>query len=213
VSVAGPRGLEIASLRRRGVASVIDLGVFVPPLVLAGLAGFGLYEAFGGDERDGSSYRRALQSQRFQLASVAVSALLGVALRNSRSPGARVLGLRRADARTGGPVSVRSALGHVAVDTASGRMNRRALRPLRQRAEERLKVIEAELAELRRIHAGDDEALRRAMFDLSKRHRATSAGACGRVLLGVVPLYLPALWSARNQTLPDRIAGIIVVRD
>jgi len=26
-------------------------------------------------------------------------------------------------------------------------------------------------------------------------------------------LYLPALWSERNQTLPDRLAGIVVIRD
>ena len=195
------------------MASLIDLSVFVPPLVLAVVAGFKLYEAFGGDMGDGFSYRRAMQSQRFQLASVAASALLGVAFRNSRSPGARALGLRRADARTGGPVSVRSALVHVAVEAASGQMNRRTLRPFRQRAEGRLKIVNAELAELRRIHAGDDDALRHAMRDLSKRHRGMSACACGRALLGNVLLYLPALWFDRNQTLPDWIAGIVVVRD
>lgn len=53
----------------------------------------------------------------------------------------------------------------------------------------------------------------RATLDLSKRHRAMSASGCGRALLGSVPLYLPALWSASNQTLPDWIAGIVVVRD
>ena len=33
------------------------------------------------------------------------------------------------------------------------------------------------------------------------------------VLLGSVPLHLPALWSARHQTVPERIAGILTVRD
>jgi hypothetical protein len=36
-------------------------------------------------------------------------------------------------------------------------------------------------------------------------------GPCGRALLGLVPRYLPALWSPRNQTLTDRVAGILVV--
>jgi hypothetical protein len=31
-------------------------------------------------------------------------------------------------------------------------------------------------------------------------------------LLGSVPLQLPALWSARNQTAPERVAGIVTVR-
>jgi hypothetical protein len=32
-------------------------------------------------------------------------------------------------------------------------------------------------------------------------------------LLGSGPLHLPALWSARNQTMPERVAGIVTVRD
>ncbi|MGO9888710.1 MAG: hypothetical protein ACLP0L_12495 [Solirubrobacteraceae bacterium] len=51
------------------------------------------------------------------------------------------------------------------------------------------------------------------MFEVAKRYRLRPWSSCGRGLAGLVPLYLPALWSARNQTVPDRIAGIVTVRD
>jgi hypothetical protein len=62
------------------------------------------------DERVPAAFRRFGESRWGQLALEAASLPLEIRLRNWRSPGMRALGLRRADARTGGPVSVRRAL-------------------------------------------------------------------------------------------------------
>ena len=128
------------------------------------------------------------------------------------------MGLRRVDAGNGGPVSVRSALIREAVQAASRELSRWVQRPVRQRHLERTRGLQAELREAREIRAGDGrEAQERAMAEVLKRSSVRPSSACSRGmlggLLGSVPLDLPAVWSARNQTLPERIAGIVTVRD
>jgi len=202
--------LEIASLRRRGLASVIDVAVFLPLLGGAGVAGVKLYSAFGGG--DASSFGPVMQSRRWQLALEGAEAPIEIWLRNSRSPGARALGLRRVDARTGGPISVQSVLVRMAFQTVWRESRRRVDRPFLRRLAERRELVEAEIAEVQRIHADDAEARGRASLDIYKRHGFGPASPISRALVGMLPLYLPAVWSPLNQTLPERIAGIVVVR-
>ena len=211
MSVAGPAGLELASLPRRGLASVIDVAVFLPVLGGAGVAGVKLYSAFAG--KDPSWFGPAVQSRRWGLALEGASVPIEVWLRNSRSPGARALGLRRVDARTGGPISVRSVLVRTAFQTVSRELRRPVNRPFERRLAERGELVEAELAEVRRIHANDAKARARASLDVYKRHGFGPAAPIVRALVKVLPLYLPAVWSPRNQTLPERAAGIVTVRD
>ena len=87
------------------------------------------------------------------------------------APGDRAMGLRRVDARTGGPVSVRSALIKKAVQTAARELNRSVQRPFRERSLERTRGLKAELKEAREIRAGDREAQKRAMAEVFKRNR------------------------------------------
>lgn len=222
MSVVGPGGLEIASLRRRTVGRLIDAGAFVIPTMLVGAAGAGVYFAYrrwrgGGDEaespfgEDGfTPFRRWARSPGWSVALRFGSLPIDVRMRNSRSPGDRAMGLRRVDARTGGPVSVRSAVIKTTVEATAAELNRLAQRPF----EERRRVVLAEVDEARRYHKGDLEAQQRAMAEVFRRHRFRPwGGACGRGALGVVPLQLPALWSPRNQSLPEWIAGIVTVRD
>jgi len=122
------------------------------------------------------------------------------------------MGLQRVDARTGGPVTIRSVLIRSAVDTASQELNRRVQRPFNERLAERQRAVYAELRALRRTHVDDDEAqLRERIREIYRKHNMKPWGGCARGLYGLIPRYLPALWSARNQSLPDRLAGIIVV--
>ena len=51
----------------------------------------------------------------------------------------------------------------------------------------------------------------RAVAEVQRRHDIRPWGCCAVGLLGLLPRYLPALWSPRNQTLPERVAGTIVV--
>jgi hypothetical protein len=126
----------------------------------------------------------------------------------------RIVGLRRADAQTGGPITVRSSVVREVVVTAWRGLIRRAQRPAEERFRERRRMMEADLEEVRRQHPDfDDAARQRAMTEVLKRHGVSPWGSCVRGLLGIVPPCMPALWSERNRTLEDRLAGIVVVRD
>ncbi len=223
--LAGRRDPEIASLQRRALAALIDAGVFLPPTVLVAVAGVKVYEALqkrrSGEEqarpasttRNLGSARGFAESTRWQLGVWAASVPIEILLRNSRSPGARIMGLRRVDARTGGPVPVRSAVIHNVAQSAARQLTGRLARRYGRRDAERLRAMKAEIEETQRTHA-DDDARQPAATDVFRRAGMTSARSSGRtLLLGIVPNYLGALWSERNQTLYDRVAGIIIVVD
>jgi uncharacterized RDD family membrane protein YckC len=219
VTVDGPGGQEIASLQRRALASAIDGVVLVLPAALVAGGGVWLYMTYrdrrSGDEDPRFDFAerlpfRRLAEPRWRLAVWAVSAPIEVGLRNWRSPGARAMGLRRVDARTGGPVSVRSAVIRNAINTASGELSRWVRRPSMKRFAERRDALAAELKEVRRTYSDEDDR-RRAMKEISERRKLRPWKTCGWGLLGLAPRYVPALWSVRNQTALDRVTGIVVV--
>ena len=211
---------------------MINIVLFLAPIALAVGGGAALYSRYvryrhgaGADDRHSAdaqpwpdervpaAFRRVGESRGGRLALEAASLPLEIRWRNWRSPGMRALGLRRADARTGGPISVRRAVVRRAVLTASHELTRAAQRRSWERFRERQRRMKADL-ELARLHHPDDrEARERAMREAFRRHRVTPWGSFVRAWLGSAPLYLPALWSERNQTLPDLVAGIVVVRD
>lgn len=223
--VAGPAGLEIAPLGRRWVARVIDAVVFLVPAALAAAGVSGLYvtyrrwreggdnDPFALDDREFPLFRRLGQSPAWRVGFRVAWVPIDVRMRNWRSPGDRAMGLRRVDAGTGGPVSVRSALVSEAVRTAWSELSRLVQRPSQRRFEERRRLVKAALIQARGYHEGDAEAQKRAMFEVAKRYPLRPWGWWAGEFLGSLPLYLPAPWSARNQTVPERVAGIVTVRD
>src|ERR1700722_15244101 len=103
--------LRIASPGRRAAAEVLDVLIY--------LTGFGLVALAVSD-----GGKRELPRWLFRT-TTAVGQAAAVPARNWRGPGSRVLGTRMADLRTGGPVSVRSALIRAAVSS----LEREAIRP------------------------------------------------------------------------------------
>ena len=97
------------------------------------------------------------------------------------------------------------------VDAASQQLSRRVQRPFNKRFVERQRALQTELSEVLRTHTDDDEARHRATMEVYRKHKVRPWGSCGLGFLGLVPKYLPALWSPRRQTLRDRVAGVIVV--
>jgi RDD family len=85
--------------------------------------------------------------------------------------------------------------------------------PWTKRSQKGLNAAQAEIKEVRRIHEGDEEAQRRAMTDVFRRHDVSPLRSCLPPLVPVALQYLLAVWSPLNQTLPERIAGIVVVED
>jgi hypothetical protein len=135
--------------------------------------------------------------------------------RNWRSPGMRAVGIRRADAQTRGPVSLRSAYIGVVVQMTKMRISNALAQPSLKRAEARRLAADDEIKRMRASRPDDDpEDL---MRDAVAIYRRLGAGSCTwilpRTLVHVGIEQLPALGSGSRQTLTQRLAGIADVLD
>ena len=124
--------MRIASLRLRLLAALVDGAVVIGGLLVwmgLTMVGFAAYDRVRGkkDELDGEADGGVSEShatREFRLSPQLKAALWGggagleIASRGWRSPGFRVVGLRRVDARTGAIVSVRSVLTGLLFDQA-----------------------------------------------------------------------------------------------
>ncbi|HTU87449.1 MAG TPA: RDD family protein [Solirubrobacteraceae bacterium] len=209
----GPGGLTIAPLRRRLAAGVIDTVVVgVPTLAVTGGA-TAVYLWLGRRRgRDLDSLGPLKVSPRWNPVIRAVAAGAAVPSRNWRSPGYRRLGLRRVDVRTGGPLSVRNALVRDLVIGASAQLRSALIKPWRARYEGRVEALQSEMERVRRTHPNDPAAQQEAMREAVERHDVSPARSCAPALVGVALMQAPALWSPLNQTLAERLAGIVVVQ-
>lgn len=140
---------------------------------------------------------------------------LSISTRNRRSPGFRVVGLRRVDARTGGPRSVRSVLIGMAFDHA----RREATRPLFRSRAHRGRDERAELAqrleEVERRYAADRPARQQEVMQVSAAHEGNLLAGCGWQIAGPVlaQVVLGAGAIRSGRTAYDRLTGTIVVSD
>ena len=206
--------LELAGVRQRLLAGLIDSGLGVG--VLGGLAGILL-------ERG-----RPDVMERLRRAKVAVERLgewtsapwvtrarsvLGViwavGMRNARTPGMRAAHIHRVDARTGGPVTVRSALTRVAFERAWSAAGKRVTDPMFEHFQAREKARQAELDEVRRTHPDDP----RAEADVGASQGLFAPSCCGVILAMLAIHELPRAITSRRQNLTEWVAGIVVVRD
>jgi 60Kd inner membrane protein/RDD family len=207
-------GLRVAPLWRRLAAGAIDTVLVVIPTAAGAMGGWRLwtlYRRWRGHHVTamptfpaGGPWGRAIE---------AVSQPLIAQTRNWRSPGYRALGLRRVDARTGGPVTFRSAVMRSVATRLWGQATRSLVRPWQTRQSERLKAIQAEVREVQRAHADDQGAANRAVMEIYKRERVNPVSSCVPSLIAATAPQLPAIWSSLNQTIPERLAGVVVVRD
>lgn len=202
---------------------VVALGV-VAAVVAAGVASSRVRRRWRGEPPEHRSdprevprierIRQVAQSMaRWRWALHVPYCLIVVRIRNLRTPGMRLMRTRRADARTGGPVTVRSAIVSYAVSTAWSELGRRLYRGADARDRERQTQVQAEVQEIQRRHAGDREAMERAIAECySERSYNCMRPAVRRLPLAMLPL-LPILWTERRQTAADWLAGIVVVSD
>jgi hypothetical protein len=143
-------------------------------------------------------------------------ASMGVAVagRNGRGPGFRVFGLRRVDARTGGIVSVRSALIGVCFDQARQAATRQLFRSRARGRRDRVSALGPQLSAVLREHAADPEARERAMKEFYKANDVKPFAGCGWQLAGAVASQLVlALGSRGGRTVRDRITGTSVIAE
>lgn len=212
----GPNGLTVASLRRRLLAGLVD--ALLLSLAIAGAFGLGFLwtsrrtprgELPGVDASSGMSKWFARWGPALQVYSVVI-AVLG---RNSRGPGARLLGIRRADARTGDPVGVHSALVLYGATHGWSELIKQVCRPFERQSAERREALDGELRRIEAIYPSDLETRQQATLHLYKVKKISPFGSCLWRLAALMALQAPKLWSPLRQSLPERLAGVVVVRD
>ncbi|HEY5429862.1 MAG TPA: hypothetical protein VIK04_12150 [Solirubrobacteraceae bacterium] len=189
--------LRIAPPRRRTAADALDVLIY--------LVGVGVPAAAASVRWQRELPPRLTRTLAYAGPAVAVSG------RNWRGPGSRLLRTRLADARTGGPVTVRSAL----ILSLVSALEREAVRSLIRRAVARTTALSAALQpridEITREHVGDPAGQQRAMTELYGEQGDNPLGACLSPLLAGVAFRLPALWPPKHQTIGERLAGVVVV--
>ena len=207
--------LEPARLRERFLAGLIDSGSGVG---LLGAAAAGALEAWRPHTlerlrrltRVAERWGALINSPRGQRANSVVSVLWTVGMRNTRTPGMRVVHIRRVDARTGGPVTLRSALRRAAFQMAWSAGAKRVTRPTVDRWKVHSKRVGDELAEVRRNHPEDPRA--EAAF-YSAQARGPYLGCCATLVALWAIQELPVALTSRRQNLFDWVAGTMVARD
>lgn len=128
--------------------------------------------------------------------------------------GERVVGLRLADARTGGRISRRQAVVRIgalrAWQWATGRLT--PAPKVHSNREHYLLNQRVEAA--RRAHPDDAEARQKALAEIFASERVAPGKTMLPILLRLALNVLPQLpvFSARNQSIPDILAGTVVLR-
>ena len=210
-------GLRVAPIRRRLLASLIDVTL----ALLAGILAIGAYTGaaikLGKKDVPGvRSLSKITGSKRVSIALRVCMFALSVLLTGRRGPGSRVVGIRLVDARTGGPVSLRQAALRAGAQRGWQLLVRRLTTRLGKA--ERLKQpgLRSEIEALRREHGDDRDAFQQAMKKMYGENQVRSYTACLPALMQL-PLGLaieaPALWTPLHQGLPDKLAGTIVISD
>jgi hypothetical protein len=230
--------MRVASLRLRLLAGVVDAAVVIAgmaALVGLGIAGALVYARArrqraepgredadqqrgedGDDEPPGiyRTIRKFGQSPRLTVALRGASAGLAVAGRNWRGIGFRVVGLRRVDARTGGKVSVRSALIEVLFDQAWQGATRPLSRSFGKRQQDRLSALRSQRRAVAREYADDPEARQQALMEFYKAKGVNPSAGCGwQLVVPVVSQLVVAGGSRGGRTVRDRITGTSVIVD
>jgi 60Kd inner membrane protein len=155
-----------------------------------------------------------LQSRLVGAALRGAGAGLAIANRNWRSPGFRVVGLRRVDARTGGPISVRSVLIGQLFDQVRQATTRPLFRPRAHRERDRLRELAPQLQEIQHKYEADLQAQQRAMREFYKANQVNPLAECGWLVAGPILSQLVLAIAIRNgRTAYDRLTGTIVVSD
>jgi hypothetical protein len=219
----------VASLRLRLLAALVDAAIVIGGM--AGVGGVGIagvvaYARVRGDkdEKDGDEQdersatqctpREFRQSPELSAALSGASAGLAVASRNWRGPGFWVVGLRRVDARTGGIVSVRSALIGVLFDQAWQAATTRLFGSRAQRQRDRVSALGPQVRAVERKYADDPGARRRAVREFYKANDVNPLAGWGWLLAGPVVSQLAlAVGSRRGRTVRDRITSTSVIVD
>ncbi len=222
--------MRVAPLRLRLLAGLVNAAVTIGCLaalvgvVIAAVVAYGRIrplktkqEVDQGDEghepfEPGAMNREFGPSARLGDALRGASAGLALASRNWRSPGFQLVGLRRVDAQTGGPVAIRSVVIGALFDQSRQAITQRLFGARAQLQRERMSRLGPELTAVSRKHAGDPQAQQRAVIEFYEANDIDPLAGCWWQLAGTVTLeLLLALAASGGRTVRDRLTGTCVV--
>ncbi len=211
------RDLPIAPIRRRLLASLIDLALALIGGILAIGAVTGVTTLRGRKDAPGvSSLTRLTSSKRVSIALRVFAFVLNVLLTGRRGPGSRIVGIRLVDARTGGPVSLRQATLRAGSRQGWQFLVRRLTARLGKAEQFKHRDLQSKIETLKRAHEDDHDAFQHAMMEMYKENQVRPYLSC-LPALAQLPLGLaikaPALWTPLHQGLPDKLAGTIIISD
>jgi uncharacterized RDD family membrane protein YckC len=152
-------------------------------------------------------------SSRARIAVQVTGLTFGLDGRN-RSPGARVMGLRSVDLQTGGPISALRVVIRYLAATVLQELRYEVNDVMAGPPTARMRGLEPELRELEHQHMGDQAAQDQAAIDRFSDQHINLLTPWVRVGLSALAFaILPVLLSPRRQSLPDLLAGVVVVVD
>lgn len=211
------RDLPVAPIRRRLLASLIDLALALVGGILAIGAVTGVITMRGRKDTPGvSSLTRLTSSKRVSNALRVFAFVLNVLLTGRRGPGSRIVGIRLVDARTGGPLSLRQATLRAGLRQGWQFLIRRLTARLGKAEQLKHRDLQSKIEELKRAHEDDHDAFQHAVMEMYKENQVRPYLSC-LPALAQLPLGLaieaPALWTPLHQGLPDKLAGTIIISD
>jgi uncharacterized RDD family membrane protein YckC len=211
------RDLPVAPIRRRLLASLIDLALALVAGILAIGAVTGVIAMRGRKDAPGvSSLTKLTSSKRVSNALRVFTFVLNVLLTGRRGPGSRIVGIRLVDARTGGPLSLRQATLRAGSRQGWLFLVRRLTARLGKAEQFKHRDLQSKIEALKRAHEDDHDAFQHAMMKMYKENQVRPYVSC-LPALAQLPLGLaieaPALWTPLQQGLPDKLAGMIITSD
>lgn len=211
-----PSGVVLAPLWRRAIALLIDLSVVSAFIGLVTALVSVVLRSPARCPRQlmekAESWERI--SWRMRMMVVVPALAFGLHNRNRRSPGARAMGLRHVQLSTGGQITVRSVLIKSLASDALKALRNLATGPMVDRATKRWRDLQPQIRDLERQHAGDKAALERAMMDFYREQKFNPLSPLVRSALPSLAVgIIPVLLSPRRQSIPDLLAGVVVVTD
>jgi len=216
-----PAGLALAPLWRRAVAVMIDVSI----ITAVAAVGKRAFDAAAKSRQpvswlvtrfieNAKRYRWERLSSRGRLMIQVVVLAFDLQDRDQRGPGARVMGLRSVELRTGGPIRVSTVLIRHLATAASRELRYEAIGAVTASPSLRLRELQPRLRELERRHADDKAEAARAMKDLLRAEGLRPFRSWAWTgLCHFAAIVLPVLLSPRRQSIPDRLAGVVVVAD
>lgn len=217
-----PADIDVAPISRRFVAGLVDAGLTLATLGGIGVIGWKLrhrlrrftepiWQRLRPYTQELADRGNLTRSQKVFIGLVLL--IVAVSERNLKSPGGRVMGLRKVELPDGQPISIRAALIQFAAASVQAAVLDRLFKPLERRHRQPLEALKVELSQLRKEHQDDPAALQQATMQLYRDRGVSPFRSCAWTLPRMIVAQTPRTWSPYRLGLSDQLARTVIVFD